>query len=216
MLCWFISRKLKELALASSLWGMSNATIEEFYRIKESTMRQLRQMYHQTGDVVQAPVFSGQPHLMDGLNANVCHFALIFCFMANSFSFLRAAYCTSQTWIFRSPRHTSSKFVGFVPQLWQYGGLWSASDTQWRWYVFYSYRYYYHQLMTQRSHSQQLNKMTTNKLHTRCSSVSTMKPHQLVFVDESHFNQISLRCSYAWALQGDCACCHKFFVWGTK
>ena len=71
MLRWFISRELKELALASSLWGASNASIKEFYGIKESTMRQLRQTYCQAGDVVQAPVFSGQPCLMDGLNANV-------------------------------------------------------------------------------------------------------------------------------------------------
>ena len=35
---WFISQELKELALASSLWGVSNATIEEFYGIKESVM----------------------------------------------------------------------------------------------------------------------------------------------------------------------------------
>ena len=132
----FISQELKEFALASSLRGASNASIEEFYRIKESTMRRLRQTYCQTGDVVRAPVFSGRPCLMDGLNTNVCHFALIFCLMANGSSFSRAAYCGSQTWIFRSSRHTFSKLVGFRPQLQQFGGLWSASDTQWRWYIF--------------------------------------------------------------------------------
>ena len=93
---WFISRELKEMALASSLLGASNASIKEFYGIKESTMRQLRETYCQTGDVVQAPVFSGQPCLMDGLNANVSHFSLIFYLVADGSSFSRAAYCASQ------------------------------------------------------------------------------------------------------------------------
>ena len=92
----FISRELKELALASSLRGASTASIEEFYGIKESTMRRLRQTYRQTGDVVRAPVFSGRPRLMDGLNANVSLFSLIFYLVADGSSFSRAAYCTSQ------------------------------------------------------------------------------------------------------------------------
>ena len=97
MLRRFISRELKELALASSLRGVSNASIEEFYGIKESTMRRLRQTYRQTGDIVRTPVFSGWPRLMDGLNANVRRFALLFCLVANGSSFSRAAYCASQT-----------------------------------------------------------------------------------------------------------------------
>jgi len=39
---------------------------------------------------------------------------------------------------------------------------------------------------------------------------------QLVFVDESHFNWITLRRSYAWAPCGDRASCREFFVRGAR
>ena len=39
---------------------------------------------------------------------------------------------------------------------------------------------------------------------------------QLVFADESHFNQLTLRRPYMWLLGGDCAYCSEFSAWGTK
>jgi hypothetical protein len=42
------------------------------------------------------------------------------------------------------------------------------------------------------------------------------EPHQLVFADESAFNRITLRCSFAWSLRGDRARRREFFVRGTK
>jgi len=41
-------------------------------------------------------------------------------------------------------------------------------------------------------------------------------PEQLVFADESHFNQLTLRRPYAWFIRGERACRYEFFLRGTK
>ena len=41
------------------------------------------------------------------------------------------------------------------------------------------------------------------------------KPEHLAFADESHFNRLSYRRSYAWAPQGNHARRRDFFVRGT-
>ena len=39
---------------------------------------------------------------------------------------------------------------------------------------------------------------------------------QLVFADESHFNQLTLRRPYAWSIRGECAYWCEFFLHGSK
>ena len=41
-------------------------------------------------------------------------------------------------------------------------------------------------------------------------------PEQLVFVDKSHFNWLTLRQPYAWLIHGECACRYELFLRGTK
>ena len=41
-------------------------------------------------------------------------------------------------------------------------------------------------------------------------------PEQLVFANESHFNQLTLRRPYAWLRCGEHASQHEFQFWGTK
>src|SRR6266702_4797332 len=41
-------------------------------------------------------------------------------------------------------------------------------------------------------------------------------PDQLVFADESHFNQLTLRRLYAWSIHSECACQYEFFFRSTK
>ena len=42
------------------------------------------------------------------------------------------------------------------------------------------------------------------------------EPSQLVFVDESSFNRMTMRRPYAWAQRGDRAQRREFFVRGTR
>ena len=42
------------------------------------------------------------------------------------------------------------------------------------------------------------------------------QPQHLVFADESHFNRLTLRRSYAWALRGSRARRRDFFIRGQK
>jgi hypothetical protein len=42
------------------------------------------------------------------------------------------------------------------------------------------------------------------------------RPEQLVFADESHFNQLTLRRPYVWALRGERATKYEFFHRGNK
>src|SRR6202012_2617926 len=41
-------------------------------------------------------------------------------------------------------------------------------------------------------------------------------PEQLIFADESHFNQLTLRRPHAWAKRGERASCHEFQFRGAK
>ena len=45
---------------------------------------------------------------------------------------------------------------------------------------------------------------------------ATYQANQLVFVDETGVNHNTSTCRYGWASYGDRACCHDFFVCGTK
>jgi transposase len=69
-----ISRELKEKALRLSFRGLSDATIQDYLGISKCTMRRLRQLYRQTGEVVRVPLLSGRPRLLDGLDVQVCLF----------------------------------------------------------------------------------------------------------------------------------------------
>jgi DDE superfamily endonuclease len=42
------------------------------------------------------------------------------------------------------------------------------------------------------------------------------RPEQLVFADESHFNQLTLRRPYVWSIRGERTCRHELFLRGTK
>ncbi|KAH8977575.1 Homeodomain-like protein [Lactarius hatsudake] len=64
----FISQEIKEKAVQLSLRGVADATIRECLGISQCTLRRLRQKFRQTGEVVQFPVCSGRPRLLDGLD----------------------------------------------------------------------------------------------------------------------------------------------------
>ncbi|KAH9061331.1 hypothetical protein EDB87DRAFT_1560502 [Lactarius vividus] len=67
----FISQEIKEKAVELSLRGVADATIRECLGISQCTLRRLRQKFRQTGEVVQVPVCSGRPRLLDGLDVQV-------------------------------------------------------------------------------------------------------------------------------------------------
>ena len=162
-----IEREIKEAALKMFQEGLSDQLIEQFLGVSGWAMRWLRETYHATGDVVWIPACSGQPCLLDSLNARVCLFPFSFRLNPNYyFSFLRAAYCASLTWRSRNCRHISLRLPRSRSRLQQSGGHFGGWDIQWRQYVL-SYKVYLLSCIVDRSCALPSNKTRRSALDTK-------------------------------------------------
>lgn len=66
-----ISKEVKEIAI--DLWQkvMDDEEIDATLGIRPRTMRRLRKLYTETGQVVQVPVVAGRPRLLSAMDVGV-------------------------------------------------------------------------------------------------------------------------------------------------
>ncbi|KAG1843223.1 hypothetical protein C8R48DRAFT_550406, partial [Suillus tomentosus] len=66
----YISNERKQVALQMSLLNVKDPTIRRYTGISERSLRYLRKVYRETGEVVRTPVCAGRPRILDSLDAN--------------------------------------------------------------------------------------------------------------------------------------------------
>ncbi|KAG1811051.1 hypothetical protein EV424DRAFT_1286367, partial [Suillus variegatus] len=66
----YISKERKQVALQMSLLNVKDPTIRRYTGISERSLRYLRKVYRETGEIVRTPVCVGRPRILDSLNAN--------------------------------------------------------------------------------------------------------------------------------------------------
>ena len=67
-----ISKEMKEMALQMSLEsGLGDIEIAEYTGIRPRTLRRIRKLFRETGEIENKPVVSGRPRLLDLLDATV-------------------------------------------------------------------------------------------------------------------------------------------------
>lgn len=67
-----ISKELKTIVLRlSEVHGLSTQDVSRLTEVSDRTVRRIRKLYRDTGDVARTPLCAGRPRALDGLDTMV-------------------------------------------------------------------------------------------------------------------------------------------------